>query len=213
LMEPWRMRVALVCVLWVALAAAALLLAGRLADAAREHDWLAAVDGLTGVLNRRSLLGAAASAERRETCGEEQVAMLIDVDHFKEINDTYGHAVGDDVLRQVAAALRACCRQSDLVGRYGGEEFLVILDRTRLADALVLAESMRYSVASISTPRGSVSVSIGIAEIGEDGGTLDEAILRADAAMYEAKAAGRNCVRVAGAAATAAPASPAPSAG
>jgi len=197
ILAPWRLRLLLVGGLWLVLSAAVLVLAGKLANAAREHDRLAATDSLTGLPNRRSLLGFVDSVERRG--GDNgQVVLMIDVDHFKEINDRYGHAVGDDVLRQVAAALRAGCRQSDLVGRYGGEEFLVILDRTSLTDALVLAESMRYSVSTIGSPRGPITVSIGIAEIDLHGGTLDDAIDRADAAMYEAKAAGRNCVRVAG---------------
>lgn len=198
MLAPWYERLVLAVGLWLGIGAIILWLAEQLVRAAREHETLASVDGLTGVLNRRSLLGLADSPERRGARGEQLVVMMIDVDHFKAINDSFGHAVGDDILRQVAAALRSCCRQSDLVGRYGGEEFLVVLDRASIDDTRQLAENMRRAVTAIGTPRGPVSVSIGIAGIATVDGTLDEAIRCADAAMYAAKAAGRNCVRVAG---------------
>lgn len=200
IMAPWYERLALVIGLWLVLGTAALGFARKLAASAREHEMLAAIDGLTGVLNRRSLLGLAENPERageRSAGGERLAVLMIDVDHFKAINDSYGHACGDDILRRIAEALRGCCRQSDLVGRYGGEEFLVVLSDASLDDALLLAEKMRRSVSGIGTARGPVSVSIGVAAIGTVDGTLDEAIRSADAAMYAAKAAGRNCVRVA----------------
>lgn len=200
IMAPWYERLALVIGLWLVLGTAALGFARKLAASAREHEKLAAIDGLTGVLNRRSLLGLAEQPARpgeRSAGGERLVVLMIDVDHFKAINDSYGHACGDDILRRIAGALRGCCRQSDLVGRYGGEEFLVVLSNASLDDGLLLAEEMREAVREICTPRGPVSVSIGVAAISAVDGTLDEAIRSADAAMYAAKAAGRNCVRAA----------------
>ncbi|MBI2308013.1 MAG: diguanylate cyclase [Rhodocyclales bacterium] len=206
IMAPWYERLVLVVGMWLVLGTAALWFAYRLAVSAREHETLAAIDSLTGVLNRRSLLGLADSPERRRERGDRLVVMMVDVDHFKVINDTYGHAVGDEILCRIAAALHSCCRQSDLVGRYGGEEFLVVLDHASVDDSLLLAENMRQAVTAVSTPRGPVSVSIGIAAIDTVDGTLDDAIRRADTAMYAAKAAGRNCVMVADAAAPAVPA-------
>lgn len=196
-MAPWYERLGLVILLWLTIAAVVLVFARRLADAAREHETLAAVDGLTGVLNRRSLLGLAESGERRSERGDALTVLMIDVDHFKAINDRYGHARGDEALRRIAETLRACCRQSDLVGRYGGEEFLVVLFNASADDTRTLAEKMRQSVADIAAGCGPLSVSIGIAGVVAPEGTLDEAIRRADAAMYAAKAAGRNRVVVA----------------
>ena len=119
---------------------------------------------------------------------------MLDVDYFKHVNDTYGHQVGDEVLIMIADAITQTCRQTDSVGRYGGEEFLIVLPQTDSQQAYELAERIRKSVASISTQHPfSVSCSIGVATFDE---TLDmhTLIKRADEAVYNAKEKGRNCV-------------------
>lgn len=193
-MSPWRERIRLLAGLWLVLAAIVVWFARRLSAAAREHETLANTDGLTGVLNRRSLLGLAEGAERRIDSDQQLAVLMIDIDHFKKINDSLGHAAGDAVLRQVAEVLRDSCRDSDLVGRYGGEEFLAILSDTSEQGALNLAEKLRRKVAEIGTSPCPVTVSIGVAVCRPVSGTLNDAIRRADQAMYAAKAAGRNRV-------------------
>jgi diguanylate cyclase (GGDEF)-like protein len=125
------------------------------------------------------------------------VLLLVDVDHFKNINDTYGHAVGDEVLVSVAECLRACCRDHDVVARWGGEEFLLLLTRTDLAGGLVVAERIRGTIASqrlaASQPELSVTVSLGATQA-QEGEALNEGIARADTALYRSKEAGRDRV-------------------
>jgi diguanylate cyclase (GGDEF)-like protein len=126
-------------------------------------------------------------------------ALMIDLDHFKRVNDTYGHPIGDQVL----AALADCClkdlRPSDLFGRYGGEEFLVLLPETDHTQALEVAERLRKKVEKIllDTPRGpvNITVSVGVATLAKETDLdLDRLIIQADDALYAAKAAGRNQV-------------------
>jgi diguanylate cyclase (GGDEF)-like protein len=128
--------------------------------------------------------------------GHPLAVMLIDFDHFKEINDRQGHPAGDDKLREVALALQATMRRGDLVARYGGDEFIVVAPDATRADALVLADRLREAALNCTA-----SVSIGLAMFPEDSGTHDGLIGAADAALYEAKQAGRNCVRSSAAAA------------
>ncbi|MDE2431045.1 MAG: diguanylate cyclase, partial [Burkholderiales bacterium] len=191
---PWRERLALLAALWLALSAVASWFAYRLLKSVYEHEALAMTDGLTGVLNRRSLLSIVAGEERRANNDQQQAVLMVDVDHFKMINDNQGHVSGDAILRQVAQILRASCRDSDLVGRYGGEEFLIILDDTSIDGAMTLAEKLRATVTTISLPFGQVTVSIGVAVTCTFDNTLEGTIRRADQAMYVAKAAGRNRV-------------------
>jgi diguanylate cyclase (GGDEF)-like protein len=162
------------------------------------------IDPLTGVLNRRALEEqgfAELSLCRRH--GQPYSVLMIDIDHFKDINDRYGHPVGDQVLRAVAAACRGLIRDCDRFGRWGGEEFLALLPETPGAPALALAERMRHAVAQAGFEFGGdvqrVTVSIGVA--GEDvpgAGDTAEAwaslVKAADVAMYAAKGAGRNRV-------------------
>lgn len=158
---------------------------------------LASHDPLTGVQNRlamqQSLSREVDLAQRQQT---PLSMLLIDADHFKRFNDDYGHAFGDDVLRALAQAILATVRRSDLVFRYGGEEFVVLASHTALEGAQLLAERIREAISGIGTIRGrelSLSVSIGAAQLaaGESGDTL---FLRVDDAMYQAKAGGRNRV-------------------
>jgi len=162
---------------------------------------LASTDNLTGLANRQAFSVAFAEAwSRARDRREPLAAMLIDVDHFKRFNDTYGHQVGDEVLKLVAAAMRASARRGDLVARYGGEEFVVLLPGCGLRDAQRAAERLRSAVADAALPHGGealrVTVSIGLA-LRDPGSRCDdpEALLRAaDEALYAAKDAGRNRV-------------------
>ena len=161
---------------------------------------LASHDPLTGVQNRLAMQQA---LEREVDLARRQQAplsmLVIDADHFKRFNDEYGHAFGDDVLRALANAAAATIRRSDLLYRYGGEEFVVLAAHTKALGAQMLAERIREAVASIRTIRGrevKLSVSIGVAELAE-GDTADSLFERADEAMYQAKASGRDRVAAA----------------
>ena len=178
----------------------------------RLHDELrvlATTDFLTGLPNRREFMRRLEDehARLRRAAGGRAAVLLLDVDHFKRINDEHGHAAGDAVLRQLGAALREGQRQIDVVGRIGGEEFALLLPGTAPEEAAVLAERLRQRVAR--TPMGrdggaapavtvTVTVSIGIAALdgGEGGG--EAALRRADQALYCAKHGGRNRVALAG---------------
>lgn len=171
-------------------------LSQQLTSAERE----AMTDPLTGMSNRRMLtesLGRMPVDLRSDTtCA----VLYVDIDHFKRVNDKHGHAVGDEVLRVVAATLQACTRPSDVVGRWGGEEFLVLIAPTDRAGVEHLAERLRAQVrrswVEVDGARLSVSVSVGVAmaAVDEDVTRLVE---RADHAMLAAKRAGRNRVEVA----------------
>jgi diguanylate cyclase (GGDEF)-like protein len=129
--------------------------------------------------------------------------LFIDLDHFKSINDTYGHAVGDDVLRTVAKTLQDSVRRSDIVGRIGGEEFSVFLPNTQVAGAEQLAEALRVAIESIHIEvdgvRLKITASIGVAAKRFDQETMQAIQQHADQAMYEAKRGGRNRVSTFGA--------------
>ena len=173
-------------------------LVGVLADARRA----ASVDRLTGVATRGSILTTLASEVDRATRYDRPLSIaFIDIDRFKSVNDTFGHEVGDVVLHLVAQAIRGSLRSTDAVGRYGGEEFLVVLPETGIDEAATISEKLRASVerTAASTADGAavaVTISVGIA--GGHGRILAaDALLRsADAAMYAAKALGRNQVSV-----------------
>jgi diguanylate cyclase (GGDEF)-like protein len=173
----------------------------RLVVLNRELAQLAHVDPLTGLKNRRALeesLQEALSDSRRHD--QELSLLLIDVDHFKELNDTHGHRTGDEVLRQVAQGLHGDMRAADVIGRWGGEEFLVILPRTDGVGALESAERLRSLVSGMRMSVGeteglALTVTVGMAQWGGEG--AEDLIDRADAALYAGKAAGRNVVRAA----------------
>jgi diguanylate cyclase (GGDEF)-like protein/PAS domain S-box-containing protein len=165
---------------------------------------LAMTDGLTGLANRRAF-DEALSREWKRTLrrGSAISLLLLDLDHFKQFNDSYGHQVGDDCLRTVAATLRATVRESDVAARYGGEELVVILPDTDSAAAAELAERFRAAVEALglthrANPEGGgfVTVSIGVATaLSRDGGTIampEGLLLSADLALYKAKHEGRN---------------------
>lgn len=180
-------------------------LTGRLAAAVNavaeqlsETHSAAMTDRLTGIANRRALLtNLFTEVERANRYGRPLSVAFVDIDHFKSVNDTYGHHAGDVVLRHVAQVLRSHIRATDLVGRYGGEEFMLVLTETDVQEAATLAEKLRLEVARdrIAVDRGlviGVTVSIGVAGgIGRQ--VRFETIVRdADAAMYSAKSLGRN---------------------
>jgi diguanylate cyclase (GGDEF)-like protein len=157
-----------------------------------EVERLATRDGLTGLANRRlfeeSLGREVARAQRR---GSPLSLVVLDVDHFKDVNDTLGHQAGDSVLRDVGRALTANTKASDLPARYGGDEFVVLLPDCSGPDSLSVAERLRAAVAAEMTTI-KVSVSAGTASLpenAEEGGRL---VAAADAALYEAKGAGRD---------------------
>ncbi|MBX9871925.1 MAG: GGDEF domain-containing protein [Burkholderiaceae bacterium] len=147
-------------------------------------------DALTGVLNRHALPILERRMVRRSLFDPQSFVVLIDVDHFKTINDTLGHAKGDDVLIRIASTLRQALRRDDSVMRWGGEEFLVCLPGTQREDALRVADKLRTAIANMVSPIA-VTVSIGVAEVLADR-ALSASIEIADQAMLEAKTAGRN---------------------
>ncbi len=154
-------------------------------------------DSLTGLYNRASLVDVLERLFRADDVQDSpRVAVLmVDVDHFKEINDTFSHAMGDRVLQHVAAALTQSVRPTDVVFRYGGEEFLVVLTDVDLEVAASVAERMRQNVSAPCTERPTVSVSVGLVLRQKDE-SPDLVMARADAALYRAKAAGRDRVIV-----------------
>lgn len=155
-------------------------------------------DDLTGCLSRRAFLELAEAAQRgRATDAKGSALLLFDLDHFKAINDTYGHPAGDEVLRKVAKAVAATLRKGDQFGRLGGEEFGVLLTGVDAADALTLAERLRLTIADVRADRcPPVTASIGLSLLGGDT-DVDNLFNRADAALYRAKRGGRNRVEVA----------------
>jgi diguanylate cyclase (GGDEF)-like protein len=164
-----------------------------------EFESLAYVDGLTGLHNRRWLDQAfRRQVDRGLRDGKPLSIVMIDIDHFKRYNDTYGHLAGDRALRAVAMALTENLRPGDLLARYGGEEFSVLLPETEATQAYAIAERLRCAVA---LPRGDEEVQMPLLSIslGETqlrlGDTLEKILERADVALYTAKTAGRNCVR------------------
>ena len=173
----------------------------RMADIRSE----ALTDPLTGLANRRAfseqLTDCIAAAASRDA---PLCLLMLDIDHFKSFNDTYGHQLGDEVIRLVAGSMSKSIEEKDTAARYGGEEFAIVLPDTSLAEAEAIANQIREVVAGQRIVRktsrqtlGSVTLSVGVARY-EAGQSEDDLVARADAALYEAKHAGRNCVRVDG---------------
>lgn len=175
----------------------------RLIEAREEMRFKATHDSLTSLWNRGmilELLGRELSRSHRERVST--AILLCDLDHFKSVNDTYGHLAGDEVLRETAKRLLASVRSYDFVGRYGGEEFLVALNNCDPAFGLTRAEEIRKAIAvrPVQTSTGPVlvSMSLGVLLSHEWGARpVEELLQEADNALYAAKAAGRNCVKLA----------------
>ena len=164
-----------------------------------ELERLSLTDALTGLYNRRHLMGTLASeVQRSRRLRRSFTVLLADVDRFKQYNDTHGHLAGDAALVKIAEVFRRTTRAVDCVARYGGEEFVVMLLECNLATATIVAERVRSRIAEQDLGEGRLTVSIGLAEYPEGGDTPEELIGTADAAMYQAKSAGRNQVVVAG---------------
>jgi diguanylate cyclase len=164
--------------------------------------YMASTDDLTGLANRRHFFELAERELRRAHRDATPLALcMVDIDLFKNLNDCHGHAVGDQVLTAVAACCRSVLRETDIIGRYGGEEFVIALPRANLQTATTIAERLRDKVAKLSLPMDStidhLSVTVGISRVESNETQLDPALLRADQALYEGKARGRNCVVVA----------------
>lgn len=166
----------------------------------QEYQLTSTIDELTGLYNRRWLREMLARQMKRSQGEITPLSLLmLDGDHFKRVNDEYGHGVGDQVLRRLAATMMNGVRPIDLVARYGGEEFVIVLPGIELAGARVVAERMRRAIAEAFSNASAVhalpalTVSIGVAQL-LDVETMDEFIARADAALYQAKERGRNRV-------------------
>lgn len=171
-----------------------------LKDSEARFRELSITDSLTGLYNSRHFFASIEAELNRATRYAEPLCLLLmDVDNFKRVNDSHGHLEGDCVLSRLAATIRSVQRTSDSAFRYGGEEFVVLLPATRMADALHAAERLRQHFAGAPIPLASgallhASVSIGVAQF-ELGESAVNFIRRADAACYQAKHAGKNCVR------------------
>ena len=165
----------------------------------RKLESLAMTDPLTHLANRRALFERfAGELERARRYGRPFAVALVDVDHFKRFNDTEGHRCGDEALIRIGQALRTALRRSDVVGRYGGEEFLILMPETSLAQARDTAERLRQTVERLEVPgaQGSrqLTLSMGIGVFPEHGESAEALVAAADARLYRAKEDGRNRV-------------------
>jgi diguanylate cyclase (GGDEF)-like protein len=161
-----------------------------------ELERLSVTDLLTGLYNRRYLLDAfEKEILRTDRNGRPFCVMMIDVDHFKQLNDTYGHLAGDKVLAGVGKAITAATRDVDVSSRYAGEEFLVLLPECDLEQGMMAAERIRTALAKETFDGGAVTMSIGVAEFPTHGDTTAAVIAAADTALYDAKHSGRDQVK------------------
>ena len=174
---------------------------GNVSDLVRSADEMAELamkDALTGIYNRRHFMGRLDSEwKRSRRYGRPLSLLLLDIDHFKSINDRYGHDVGDQVIVAVARLCGTQTRDSDVAARIGGEEFAILLPETDLADARIAAERLRTAVAErpVATTAGPIAVTVSIgAAIADQAGDPAEFLKRADQGLYAAKGGGRNCV-------------------
>lgn len=178
--------------------------AAQLREVSAELDRLARTDALTGIANRRSFFEMLGAEFRRSRRYARQLSVLmLDLDHFKVVNDQYGHPFGDHVLRRLAEVVSESIRESDLVGRYGGEEFAVALPEAGAEQAMRAAEKLRLAIEATEfradgvppdgEPPVRITISLGVASLSPDDDEDEfELIRRADQALYEAKRTGRN---------------------
>jgi diguanylate cyclase (GGDEF)-like protein len=164
-----------------------------------QWERAAATDYLTELPNRRTITGSGvARFNSARRTGSQFAVAIIDIDHFKSINDRFGHDVGDLALKHVAMLLNEACRGPNMLGRQGGEEFVALLDDANPADAHAAGERLRLAIAGkpLSLPSGplTITASIGVSAINAEDKEFDDLLRRADLALYEAKSAGRNCV-------------------
>ncbi|MFK8047132.1 MAG: EAL domain-containing protein [Halioglobus sp.] len=167
----------------------------------KELQYLATRDPLTNCLNRRSFTEQFTGLfDRTKNYQTELVCIMVDIDHFKRVNDNYGHAVGDKVIKFVADVLKKQIRRDDLLGRYGGEEFCIILDGSNIDQAAIVAERMRKEITAgnpgLFTSAMRITASFGLASINSEPDDKDELVVKADRALYLAKESGRNKVMI-----------------
>ncbi len=166
-----------------------------------ELERLATTDTLTGLLNRRSIFETANKEIRRAIRYQYPFTIImLDIDHFKRVNDTYGHATGDKVIQLFAEVCLTCLREEDALGRVGGEEFVAVLVSSTLEGGRIVAERMReaWEATEVEVPGGMdrFTVSIGVSELGAKNESFDMVLERADKALYVSKSEGRNCVTI-----------------
>lgn len=164
----------------------------------QQHDTLALMakcDNLTGLYNRHYLneegIGRISRAKRHK---EPMSCIILDIDHFKRINDTHGHLTGDVILTSIANLLKSFTRKEDIVARYGGEEFVIILDKCDQNSAFIKADKLRHEIELLHPNDITVTASFGIAELDPSMNTLDDILKHADSALYHSKEHGRNQV-------------------
>ncbi|MEM7017373.1 MAG: diguanylate cyclase [Pseudomonadota bacterium] len=170
----------------------------ELRQAKEFAEALASTDVLTQLNNRRAFFERSEPALKLADRYKQPLSLLfLDIDHFKKVNDTYGHAIGDEILKAVANTIRVTVRETDIAGRLGGEEFAVLLPNTLPTDAINLAERIRQAIAGLrisdQSQQLSVTTSFGVADH-HTGGSLEKLLSYADVALYQAKSGGRNQV-------------------
>ena len=154
-------------------------------------------DPLTGIRNRRYFdLFLNNEINRSNRLGTGMAIIMLDIDHFKNYNDTYGHPAGDKVIQSVAACMREERRAADVIARIGGEEFALILPETRVAGALIVAEKIREAIQASPDFEKPITVSMGISTLTKTGISAEALFKKADLALYEAKQTGRNRICV-----------------
>jgi len=173
----------------------------ELEEAKQIAERLARTDSLTGLKNRRAFFEYAHVVHGSASRFDRQYSVImIDIDHFKRVNDTHGHQIGDIVIKELANTIEKVIRSADVAGRIGGEEFAIVLPETTAENVTNLAERLRRSFSEINIPAIAsdlnLSVSIGVAEYRSDDSSIEDVISRADAALYQAKEQGRNKVIV-----------------
>jgi diguanylate cyclase (GGDEF)-like protein len=192
---PWFAYVVLANSMMIVLSLVSLLMLAKEREELR-YRLASERDPLTNLANRRTFVARASQALREE--GPASL-LLLDIDHFKAVNDTHGHAAGDQVLLAFSRAIDQRMPKGWLFARIGGEEFACLMPRMSAQNAVAVAENLRLAIAELvmpATPGLQVTVSIGVSEVAERGTGLDSLLASADAALYRAKADGRNCVRV-----------------
>ncbi|WP_022942127.1 diguanylate cyclase [Psychromonas hadalis] len=166
-----------------------------------QHDKLnkmAFFDQLTGLYNRHYLIDMATKKVARALRHNYDLwVLMIDIDHFKKVNDTYGHPMGDEILKEVSALLVLDNRSEDIAARFGGEEFVVMFDPCNKADAVLKARRILHKIAKLNPHNINVTVSIGMAKLTAEDANFERLLKRADAALYHAKENGRNRIELA----------------
>jgi diguanylate cyclase (GGDEF)-like protein len=167
----------------------------KLAEARHRIENIAITDDLTGIFNRRHILSRFTEEfEKVKRLKTNLSCILADIDLFTSVNDTHGHLAGDEVLKEISHRIRNTVRAYDIVGRYGGEEFLILLPDTSLEDAKYLAERIRIHVRDNPIIRSRITISLGVTAMQAQDQSVDDIIKRADEHLYRAKKSGRDRV-------------------